>query len=114
MVKVEVVSKRCRQDKKNTCYHLLRISSVLENESETESNVGSALLTQSLSISLPLTPSSFSSPLPYKMSQQLDYSAIIRWLQEQIMTLSKQVAGRTGGEAAGLEIVVATTRLKVQ
>ena len=38
------------------------------------------------------------------MSQQPDYSAIIRWLQEQITTLSEQVAGRAGGEAAGLEV----------
>jgi len=38
------------------------------------------------------------------MSQQPDYPAIIRQLQEQITTLSEQVAGRTGGEAAGLEV----------
>ena len=110
MVKVEVVSRQCRQGKKNTCYHLPRISSVLENKLETESNTGSALSTQSLPTPPPLTPSSFLSPLPspppppYEMSQQLDYSTIIRQLQEQIITLSKQVAGRTRGEAAGLEV----------
>jgi len=38
------------------------------------------------------------------MSQQPDYPAIIRQLQEQIITLSEQVAGRAGGEAAGLEV----------
>jgi len=38
------------------------------------------------------------------MSQQLDYPAIIRQLQEQIMTLSEQVAGRAEGEAASLEV----------
>jgi len=43
-------------------------------------------------------------PPPYEMSQQPDYPAIIRRLQEQITTLSKQVAGRTGGETAGLEV----------
>jgi len=38
------------------------------------------------------------------MSQQPDYPAIIRQLQEQITTLSEQVAGRVGGEAVGLEV----------
>jgi len=38
------------------------------------------------------------------MSQQPDYPAIIRRLQEQITTLSEQVAGRTRGEAAELEV----------
>jgi len=38
------------------------------------------------------------------MSQQPDYPTIIKWLQEQITTLSEQVAGRAGGEAAGLEV----------
>ena len=67
--------------------------------------MGSALSTQSLPTPPHLTPSSFSSPPPsYEMSQQLDYPAIIRRLQEQIMTLSKQVAGRAGGEAVGLEV----------
>jgi len=79
--------------------------SSLEYESEAESNAGSALSTQSLPTLPPLTPSSFSSPPPsYEMSQQPDYPAIIRQLQEQITTLSKQVAGRAGGEAAGLEV----------
>jgi len=78
----------------------------LEYELEAESNVGSALSTPSLPIPPSLTPSSFSSPPPsYKMSQQPDYSTIIRQLQEQITTLSKQVAGRAGGEAVGLEVV---------
>jgi len=63
-------------------------------------------LIQSLPTPLPFTPSSFSSPPPlYEISQQLDYPAIIRQLQEQITTLSKQVAERAGGEAAGLEVV---------
>jgi len=39
------------------------------------------------------------------MSQQPDYPAIIKQLQKQITTLSEQVAGRQGGEAAGLEVV---------
>jgi len=79
----------------------------LEYESEAESNAGSALLTQDQSLSTPppLTPLSLSpSPPPYKMSQQPDYSTIIRWLQKQITILSKQVAVRAEGAAAGLEV----------
>ena len=38
------------------------------------------------------------------MSQQPDYPTIIRQLQEQITTLSKQVAARAGEAAAGLEV----------
>ena len=38
------------------------------------------------------------------MSQQPDYPAIIKRLQKQITTLSEQVAGRAGGEAAGLKV----------
>ena len=54
----------------------------------------------------PLTPLSLSlSPLPpYEMSQQPDYPTIIRWLQEQITTLSKQVAVRAAAAAAGLKV----------
>ena len=43
-------------------------------------------------------------PPEYKMSQQPDYPAIIRWLQEQITTLSKQVVERAERGAANLEI----------
>jgi len=77
-----------------------------EYESEAKSNVGSVLSTQeqSLPTLLPLTPLSPSPPLPHKMSQQPDYPAIIRWLQEQITTLSKQVAARGEREATNLEI----------
>ena len=79
----------------------------LEYESEAKSNAESVLLTQkqSLSTLLPLTPLSPSPPPPYKMSQQSDYSAIIRQLQEQITTLSEQVAARGGEEATNLEVV---------
>jgi len=38
------------------------------------------------------------------MSQQPDYPTIIRQLQEQITTLSKQVVARAGEAAAGLEV----------
>jgi len=75
---------------------------------ETESNAESVLLTQEQSLPTPppLTPSSvsLSPPPPYKMSQP-DYPTIIRWLQEQITTLSEQVAG--GGKEGAMNLKIA-------
>ena len=70
---------------------------------ETESNVGSVLLIQEqlLPTPPPLIPLLLSPP--YKMSQP-DYPAINRWLQEQITTLSEQVAARRGGGATNMEV----------
>ena len=53
----------------------------------------------------PLTPPSLSPSLPllYKMSQP-DYTTIIKWLQEQIMTLLEQVAAREGRGTMNLEV----------
>ena len=74
----------------------------MEYESEAESNAESVLSTQnpSLLTLLSLTPLSPSPPPLYEMSQQPDYPAIIRRLQEQITMLSEQVVAR----AAALEI----------
>jgi len=91
----------------------------LEYESEAKSNIGLVLSTQEQSLpTLPsLTPLSPSPPPPYEMSQQSDYPTIIRRLQEQITTLSEQVAAREGGEAMNLEVarpqVFDRTSLKV-
>ena len=100
------MSRWYRQGRRNTCYYLLRISSVSEYELEAESNAESVLSNQSLSTPPLLILSSLSLLLPpsYEMSQQSDYSAIIRRLQEQITTLSEQVVARTGGGVAGLEV----------
>ena len=78
----------------------------MEYKSEAKFNTGLVLSTQNSSLPTlpPLTPLSPSPPPPYEMSQQPNYSAIIRQLQERITTLSEQVAARAGGAAAGLEV----------
>ena len=63
-------------------------------------------MTQEQSLPTPLSfiPLLLSPPLLYEMSQQPDYPTIIRQLQEQITTLSEQVAARGGGEVINLEV----------
>jgi len=78
----------------------------LEYKSEAKSNAELVLLTQKQSLPTPppLTPLLPLPPPPYEISQQPYYPTIIRWFQEQITTLSKQVAVRGGGEAMNLEV----------
>jgi len=80
-----------------------------EYTSESKTSTGSTLLLYTSSLSLLLPPSLSLSPIDspllyhYNMNQS-DYPAIIRQLQEQITTLSEQVAVREGEGAAGLEV----------
>ena len=78
-------------------------------DSESGTSTGSALPLYVSSLPSPpplsLSPLPIDSPPPYQYSMsQPNYSAIIKWLQEQITTLSKQVAGRAGAGAVSLEV----------
>ena len=77
-----------------------------EYELESETSTGSALplYISSLPISLPLSSPPSTIPPPYHEMSQPDYSTIIRQLQEQIATLTRQVGEGAGRMAMSIEV----------
>ena len=104
----EVVSKWCRQNKKSICYHLPRILSSSECELESETSTGSALPLYTSSLPTPppqsISPSSIDSPPSYYHNMsQIDFHAIIRQQQEQLVAMQVQIQALLAGGAAGEE-----------
>ena len=93
----------CRQDKKRACYHITRISSSLEYESESKTSIDSTFPLYTSSPPPLVSPIPINSPLHYNMSQ-LNLHEIIRQQQEQLVAIQVQIQALLVGGAGEGEI----------